>query len=109
MGAQSSSYFRWCGLLALLLTTMLAGCTGSMPDPVAERQDEGVDQPSVIETGYFSVSDGTRLRYHLERLDGAPPGPVTNDGKRGVQLASVLRVVVLPLLIHSEPSATNPW
>lgn len=76
MGAESFSYFRWCGLLALLLTTMLAGCTGSMPDPVAERQDEGVDQTSVIETGYLTVSDGTRLRYHLERLDGAPPGPV---------------------------------
>lgn len=31
---------------------------------------------TVIEEGYLDLRDGTRLRYHLERAEDAPPGPV---------------------------------
>ncbi|WP_420426788.1 CocE/NonD family hydrolase [Algiphilus sp.] len=66
------------GLLLIALCT--AGCGTSDPAPNAEPEadsaQEALDERVLTETGYIAVSDGTRLRYHMQRLEGAPPGPV---------------------------------
>jgi len=70
-----------CGTLLLAALT-LSGCGGSDDDDTRNR-GSGSGSPSaefgestVTETGYITVSDGTRLRYHMQRLEQAPPGPV---------------------------------
>lgn len=60
---------------AAALLILLAGCGGgSTPPQAGSEPDYGAER--TIEDGYITVSDGTRLRYHLERATKAPPGPV---------------------------------
>lgn len=65
------------GALALVLT--LFACGG---DDTVTRPDDNTAEPTpasdttITETGYITVTDGTRLRYHMQRLADAPPGPV---------------------------------
>lgn len=66
---------------ALLAALMLAACGGSgpgsnAPDPGAGAPPQEFGESTVVETGYITVSDGTRLRYHMQRAADAPPGPV---------------------------------
>lgn len=55
---------------------LLAACGGGEPGGNTNDQNTVAAGPAVVDTGYITVTDGTRLRYHLQRLDGAPPGPV---------------------------------
>lgn len=69
-------------LACLLAAPGLAGCNGSESGGEPTRPGSGGAPPNepdgsaITETGYITVSDGTRLRYHMERLENAPPGPV---------------------------------
>lgn len=68
------------GQVVLLLAALLLQACGGATD-VAAAAHSGVDVPdygseSQIEEGYISLADGVRLRYHMERADAAPPGPV---------------------------------
>lgn len=44
--------------------------------PGANDGQESFGERTLTETGYITVADGTRLRYHMQRLEDAPPGPV---------------------------------
>lgn len=63
----------------LLLTLLLSGCgfnkeeTSSTPATPAPAPTTA---KTVIQEDYMAVSDGVRLRYHLEYLEGAEKGPV---------------------------------
>lgn len=64
----------------LAVTLILAGCGDSNDGPHSEQgandEAESFGERTVTETGYITVADGTRLRYHMQRLEDAPPGPV---------------------------------
>lgn len=61
------------GFCALLLSA----CQSSSPaDNASGPPDPDYGTATVTETGYITVTDGTRLRYHMQRLEEAPPGPV---------------------------------
>lgn len=66
----------------LLATLALTGCGGSDNADIFNSGVGSGGQPAefaestVVETGYITVSDGTRLRYHMQRAADAPPGPV---------------------------------
>ncbi len=74
--------FRRARRAACLLTALLlAGCGGSgssgnPPGPGPGGPPQGFGESTVVETGYITVADGTRLRYHMQRAVQAPPGPV---------------------------------
>lgn len=69
-----------CGA-CLLAAFTIAGCSGSN-NSVSDSNSAGADQDvrysngTVTEDGYLTADDGTRLRYHMERAEDAPPGPV---------------------------------
>ncbi len=59
----------------------VAGCGDpALPAGPAESGVPGAaveySSATVTEVGYLTVTDGTRLRYHMERAEDAPPGPV---------------------------------
>lgn len=66
----------------LLAALTLAGCGGSDSNDVfnpgsgSGGQGGEFGESTITETGYIEVTDGTRLRYHMQRLEDAPPGPV---------------------------------
>ncbi len=66
----------------LLAALVLAGCGGSdgngLFNPGSGSGSKQVEYSgnTVVETGYITVADGTRLRYHMERAEAAPAGPV---------------------------------
>ncbi len=65
----------------LLLALALVACGGAgrhdaSPGVPGRAQDEPYSETTVTEVGYLTVADGTRLRYHMERAEDAPPGPV---------------------------------
>ncbi len=63
----------------LLAALTLAGCGGDDNfNKNGGSGGQGVEfgDSTITETGYITVSDGTRLRYHMQRLEDAPPGPV---------------------------------
>ena len=70
---------------AVMLGAMaLTACSDSDNDSPLNRgagtnsggQQGEFSESTITETGYITVSDGTRLRYHMQRLQDAPPGPV---------------------------------
>lgn len=67
-------------LAALVLTAFIVGCSssgGNASDPKnGASNDVEYSDNTVTEIGYITVADGTRLRYHMERAEDAPPGPV---------------------------------
>lgn len=65
----------------LLAAVTLAGCGGSDNGTLESNsgtpgQEVTYSDSTVTEDGYLTVADGTRLRYHMERAEDAPPGPV---------------------------------
>lgn len=68
------------GAILLLGALSLVGCGGgsnaSNGEPGSDDQPGDFGERTVTETGYITVTDGTRLRYHMQRLEDAPPGPV---------------------------------
>lgn len=65
--------------LALALSLALAACGSSSPAIDGQTPDVPAVEygpETITEHGYITLSDGTRLRYHMERALNAPPGPV---------------------------------
>lgn len=67
--------------LCLLAAISTTGCGssdngGSESNSGAPGQAVTYSETTVTENGYLTVTDGTRLRYHMERAEDAPPGPV---------------------------------
>lgn len=65
----------------LLLATSLGACGGARfrsddTAQAAQLQVPDYGSQSRVEEGYIELPDGVRLRYHMERADAAPPGPV---------------------------------
>ncbi len=60
-----------CFLLAAALLSGSATALAAPDDPEFEYAGD-----TVTENGYLTLSDGTRLRYHMEKVAAAPPGPV---------------------------------
>lgn len=59
----------------------VASCGNStLPAGPAQSGSRGAaveySKATITEVGYLTVTDGTRLRYHMERAEDAPPGPV---------------------------------
>jgi len=81
----SSRVLRILGAAWLLSAAALAGCGGAgggggsqdspNADPGSGGEEDAIGGNTIIETGYITVPDGTRLRYHMQRLEDAPPGP----------------------------------
>ena len=64
-------------LKLLLLAIFLSGCGESTERKNPAQPPAAPDTaPMVVEDGYLTVSDGVKLRYHLEYLEGAENGPV---------------------------------
>ena len=63
-----------------ILTLSACGGSGSDDSPLIPNAGGNpgseVSANTITETGYITVTDGTRLRYHMQRLEEAPPGPV---------------------------------
>lgn len=55
---------------------MLGADSGSGSGSGPSGQEVTYSNVTVTEDGYLTVTDGTRLRYHMERAEDAPPGPV---------------------------------
>lgn len=78
----SSGIERVISAALLLAASILAGCSGGNrndapnADPGSGDEQGAIAANTVTETGYITASDGTRLRYHMQRLEEAPPGPV---------------------------------
>ena len=63
-------------LLAASLLVVLSACGTSSPVATAPATQAQAGTETVTEDGYITLADGIRLRYHMERLLDAPPGPV---------------------------------
>ncbi len=77
MKNQGRNLAPLCAVLALAMLS-LAGCRSAGENNTRNPAPPPVEYRGTVitETGYITVADGTRLRYHMQRYEEAPPGPV---------------------------------